>query len=446
MRQPNLPTRNTNDEPAPTRDDAVRVHVLSDENNAVRRAVVDLLHEAARDWPRAPDRIARAMREARGLNSAERRFASEAVFALVRHHRRLAFLAGIDEETAEPTTNAARLLEMWLRPPADEDERLAAIADPIRRVAVSASYPDWIVRRLAEGAGGLAGAAELLTAMNRRGPLTVRCNRLKGTREALQEELRELGIASAPTLLASDGLVLETRRNVYEMAPFREGWMELQDEGSQLVAELVAPPPRGTVIDACAGAGGKTLALGALLANRGRLVSFDISATKLVELRKRARRAGLTDVHALEVEPQSEAAGAARSGPPPGTRPASRVLVDAPCSGLGVVRRNPETKWRVKPGDLDEMPRKQRAILEAYAPLVEPGGRLIYATCSVFPEENDAVVASFLAANPAFEQVPVKEIWGTARALATGDGEVLRVLPQTHDTDGFYAAVLRRRR
>jgi 16S rRNA (cytosine967-C5)-methyltransferase len=266
----------------------------------------------------------------------------------------------------------------------------------------------------------------------------VRANRLRGGRAELAERLAAIGVPSQPTRLAPDGLVLGTRRNVYELAPFREGWMELQDEGSQLVAELVAPPPRSLVVDACAGAGGKTLALGALLGNRGRLVALDVSANKIAELRRRARRAGLTNVSALSL----------RDGePPPGRASgAARVLVDAPCSGLGVLRRNPETKWRLQPGDLDELRARQRAILESYAPLCAPGGRLVYATCSLLPEENEGQVAAFLDGHPEFEPVTTREILGRERALAIGDGTVLRLLPHVHDTDGFFAAVVRRRK
>jgi 16S rRNA (cytosine967-C5)-methyltransferase len=189
------------------------------------------------------------------------------------------------------------------------------------------------------------------------------------------------------------------------------------------------------VLDACAGAGGKTLALGAQLGNRGRLVALDVSAHKLVELRKRARRAGLTNMQALTAP-----AFAARADL------FDRVLVDAPCSGLGVLRRNPEARWRLGPGDLVELPARQREILETYAPRVAPGGRLIYATCSIAAVENDAVVDGFCAAHPEWAPVPAKEILGAERALAVGDGQRLRLFPHVHDTDGFFAAVLRRKK
>src|SRR6185312_14045665 len=287
---------------------------------------------------------------------------------------------------------------------------------------------------------GRDDAEKLLAAMNRRAPLTARANRLKNTRDELIAILADDGIEAEPSPLAPDGVELRTHVNAYGLRAFQDGRFELQDAGSQAIAELTAPPPRGVVVDACAGAGGKTLALGALLGNRGRLTAFDPSEPKLEELRTRARRAGLTNVRALVVDEKlpidEELALIGR---------ADRVLCDVPCSGLGTLRRNPEARWRLQPSDLDELPPLQRAILERYAPLVAPGGRLVYATCTVDAAENDAVVDAFAAAHPEFVAVPAKEILGKLRAAEIGDGMRLRMLPSVHDTDGFFAAVLRRK-
>lgn len=400
---------------------------------ALRERLLGIFDEVARDPRKGPESVTSALRSSRELSSGERRFVSDAVHDLVRLRRRLGFLAG------SSSSSASALLDAWLadqRDPRASEARLSSLTDPRERLAVSASFPDFLVEKwVAEQ--GLEQARALCSALNQRAPLTVRANRVRCTRERLAARLTELGIASHPGALAPDALVLETRQNVYSMAPFRDGWMELQDEGSQLIAELVAPPPGGTVIDACAGAGGKTLALGALLANRGRIYAYDVGDERLEELRRRARRAGLTNVQATV---------APKEGPPPTARPAPRVLLDVPCSGTGALRRNPEGRWRLSPRDLHELVRKQRAILEAYAPLVSDGGRLVYATCSILREENDDIVAAFLAAHDDFEPVPAKEILGRERALRMGDGEALRLLPHVHHTDGFYARVLRRRR
>jgi 16S rRNA (cytosine967-C5)-methyltransferase len=444
-RQPNLPPGNT-----PRR---VAVAVAARDGN-VRRRVIEIYGLAARDWAAAPVTLGRAFRGARELRSAERRFVGEAVYALIRGRRRLAFTAGLEDATplqlylvwlaGEHPGDAQVETELRINgvDPArltDVEARLAAIADEDERAAIELSYPTWLVRRLGAELGS-ADATALLAAMNRRAPLAARVNRLRGTRDELAARLADEGVPTRPLALAADGLELLTHVNAYGLAAFADGGFELQDAGSQLIAELVAPPPRGIVVDACAGAGGKTLALGALLGNRGRLTAFDVSDYKLEELRTRARRAGLTNVRALVVDDKlpspEELALAGR---------ADRVLCDVPCSGLGTLRRNPEARWRLGPGDLDELPSLQRAILERYAPLVAPGGRLIYATCTVAHAENDAVVDAFIAAHPSFVEVSAKEILGRARAEAIGDGTRLRVWPHVHDTDGFFAAVLRRR-
>jgi 16S rRNA (cytosine967-C5)-methyltransferase len=403
-------------------------------DDAVRRKLLALIEEVLRDPRRGPETVTAGLRAARELGSAERRFVSDAVHDVIRMRLRLEAIAG-----ARGAISTAALVHAWIAWRADPragEERIATLADPVERLSLSASMPGLLARRFVDEYGA-EEAARLCDALNRRAPLTVRANRVKCTREELAARLAEIGVASHPTPLAADGLTLETRRNVYSMAPFSDGWMELQDEGSQLIAELVAPPPRGSVVDACAGAGGKTLALGAALKNRGRLLAIDVSDGKLDELRKRARRAGLTNVQAMRAEegPPDAALGLA----------ADRVLLDVPCSGIGALRRNPEARYRLSERDFDELRALQRRILEEYAPLVAPGGRLIYATCSLFAEENAAQVAAFLADHPAFEPVPAKEILGKERALAIGDGEALRLLPHVHGTDGFYARVLRRR-
>lgn len=401
--------------------------------------------EAARDWERAPFTIGRSLRELRGLASAERWLLGEMIHGWLRHRRRLAWEIGGED--------VAAMLRRWLEESPDlvgeEEAALAGMAperregngerafheisDPIERLGLALSYPDWMVGR-AVAQLGLAEGERLLEAMNRRAPLTARANRLRGKREALAARLGEEGIVTRPTRLARDGLHLETRRNVYDLPAFRDGSFELQDEGSQLVAELVAPPPGGRVIDACAGAGGKSLALASTMMNQGRIAALDVSQRKLDELRQRARRAGVTNLQATVIE---------RDGPLL-FAPADRVVVDAPCSGLGVVRRNPETKWRLAPADITELAALQLVILERGAPLVRPGGRIVYATCSILEEENGGVVTRFLERHPEFVLMPAKEILGRERAASLGDGEVLRLWPQIHDTDGFFAAVLRR--
>jgi 16S rRNA (cytosine967-C5)-methyltransferase len=322
------------------------------------------------------------------------------------------------------------------------------------REATRLSYPTWLVEMLAEQLGQ-AEALVLAEAMNRRAPLAVRVNTARVSRDELAARLAEEHVVARPTALSPVGLAFETRVNAFGLSAFRDGLFEVMDEGSQLVAELVAPPPGGRVLDACAGAGGKTLALGALLAGKGRVLALDTDGKKLEELRRRARRAGLTNVEAQQVSDQGALAwgraSSARPSPSRGARDPSRVpqsfdrvLVDAPCSGLGTLRRNPEARWRLTRATVDSFPARQVALLVTYAPLAAVGGRLVYATCTVNRDENERVVERFLAERDDFVPVPVKEIWGRERAAQMGDGMTLRLTPQAHDTDGFFAAVLRR--
>jgi 16S rRNA (cytosine967-C5)-methyltransferase len=313
------------------------------------------------------------------------------------------------------------------------DERIAEIEDPMRRFALTQSLPDVVADRLLAEHG--ADAEPLCNALRRRAPLTLRVNTLKTTRDALIERLGGAGIRARATRFASDGIVLDEHANVFELAEFHAGLFEVQDEASQLAAELVAAPPRGTVVDFCAGAGGKTLAIGARMNNQGRVVALDPSARRLKELRRRAARAGLFNVqHA----PHDLASLHAR---------ADRVLTDVPCSGLGALRRKPDIRLRIGADDLERLPREQFEIASRALELVAPGGRLIYATCTLLANENERVVERLLARG-GVELVKVKEILGSERASAITDasGTFLKLFPHRHDTDGFFAAVLRRTR
>lgn len=431
-----------------------------------RSLVLEIAAEARAEWGFATDLLARAFRQERQLGSGERRQVAETVYGLLRWERLLEAivneLLAAPRGQLRPVSETARqelklvVYELRSGVPAaalgGEARRLAG-RDPdlaravaaeaglgsrsgLDREALRLSYPTWLYQRFVASVGEPA-AAELASAMNARAPMCVRVNTVKTTREALVARLAEEGVTAQPTPLSPVGLVFETRVNAFGLTAFREGLFEVMDEGSQLVAEAVAPPPRGRVVDACAGAGGKTLALAALLGNQGRVLALDANGKKLEELRRRARRAGLSSVTAREVK-GAELPGEAKLGG------WDRVLVDAPCSGLGTLRRNPEARWRLSAKAVDAYPADQLALLITYAPLVAPGGRLVYATCSVLREENDGVVERFLHERQDFTVMPLKEIWGKERAAKLGDETSLRLLPQVHDTDGFFAAVLRR--
>jgi 16S rRNA (cytosine967-C5)-methyltransferase len=469
----------TNEPPGPSSpsdsDEKFPVRVL---RGRVRALVLQIAAEARAEWAYTSDVIGRAFRTHRELGSSERRQVSETVYGLVRWHRRLEAIvdelvpSGLSAEArddlllltyearqgADPAAISAevqRLLEPGsaraaARPRAGlRAEAIAArlaaeeaglgAARGVDREALRLSFPTWMLDRLV-GDFGEQEAFALAEALNRRAPMTVRANGARIDRDALAARLREEKVLTRPTPLSPTGLIFETRVNAFGLQAFRDGLFEVMDEGSQLVAEVVAPPPRGRVVDACAGAGGKTLALAALLQGQGRVLALDVAGKKLEELRRRARRAGLSSVMAREIEPGRP--------PPPEARAGGwdRVLVDAPCSGVGTLRRNPEARWRLRPHDLDAFPPRQLALMVDYAPLCAVGGRLIYATCTVLAAENERVVERFCAERPDFSPMPLKEILGKERALALGDGVNLRLYPHRHDTDGFFAAVLRRTR
>lgn len=307
-------------------------------------------------------------------------------------------------------------------------------------LAVETALPAWLAERFTADLGPEAASA-LARAMNERAPLTLRTNRLKTTRDRLRERLGALEVETEPTPYAPDGLWVRTRQNLFRLAPFREGLFEIQDEGSQLLALLLDPHPGWLVVDACAGAGGKTLALAATMRNRGRIVALDTDERRLGELPKRAARAGVHSWEAHRVPPDGlpEDLAGRLSGR------ADAVLVDAPCSGTGVLRRNPDTRFRLKPEDVERFSRLQRELLARYAALAKPGGRIVYATCSVLRAEDEEVVEAVLREHPELELVPPAATLGDELAARLGAERYLRLLPHRHGTDGFFAALLRRR-
>lgn len=432
-------------------------------SSTLRGLILDLWQRTRIDWGFASERLADAFRKSRQLSSQDRRVAAETLYGMIRHLRRIdAALEAGGLRTVTHAPDRERLLaflvlEAGLTPEdaarhrpdldwktiADIDARVDRERDPAVRLALRHSLPDWLARTLVRDLGDRAEA--VAAALNTRAPMTVRVNLLKTDRESLGSALGALDIASAPGDHAATALHVVTRTNLFGLAPFRDGHFEAQDEGSQLIAELVAPPPKARVIDFCAGAGGKTLALAAAMGNRGRVVATDVDGRKLNELRRRARRAGVSNVQTIalpgdEREGFPGALARLESG-------AHRVLADVPCTGIGALRRNPESRWRLSPDDLERLPEQQFSIASRAMSLVAPGGRLIYATCTMLQRENQDVVRRLLEFRRDFEIMPVKAIWGSERAhgICDADGQFLSVSPDRHGTDGFFAAVLRRK-
>ncbi|HUM12215.1 MAG TPA: RsmB/NOP family class I SAM-dependent RNA methyltransferase [Myxococcaceae bacterium] len=406
------------------------------------------------------------LRVKRHLYSNERRAVAERVYALLRRQRTVdALLERTGASLAQRSTTEQDLLRLatsrvlhgesaervartsGLHP--DEArllEALPAAAAALQalprpeRFALDASLPDFLAARFLRQFGDRAEAEA--AAMNERAPLTARVNPLKTTREALRERLRAEGVEARETPLSPLGLFLETRLNAFSLPSFRDGLFELQDEGSQLLGLLVdAPPTR--VVDACAGAGGKTLQLAAQMRNRGELFALDVDARRLEELKRRARRAG---VHNVRIRPLPASGPDVAPALADLMERADRVLVDAPCSGSGTFRRKPDARYRLTEAMLGQHVERQRLLLAQFAPLVRPGGRLVYGTCSVLQEENEGVVAWFLERHPEFRPVPPADRLGPELGARVSDGDFLRLSPGRHGTDGFFGAILLRGR
>jgi 16S rRNA (cytosine967-C5)-methyltransferase len=315
---------------------------------------------------------------------------------------------------------------------------LKAQAEPELTLAEQADLPDWLAERLLARMSPEA-MLELARALNQPAPLDLRVNAVKATREEVLAQLLADGQTVEPCPYAPMGLRIKGRPALARHPMFLEGKFEVQDEGSQLLGHLLAPKRGEMVVDFCAGAGGKTLLLGALMRSTGRLYAFDVSDRRLAKLKPRLARSGLSNVHPVMISGENDTKVKRLAGK------IDRVLVDAPCSGLGTLRRNPDLKWRQTPESVAELARKQADILGGAARLVKPGGRLVYATCSILPEENEGVVDAFLAAHPEFLRLSAAEVL-TKQGITIDCGEDMRLAPHLHGTDGFYAAVLERKK
>jgi 16S rRNA (cytosine967-C5)-methyltransferase len=303
--------------------------------------------------------------------------------------------------------------------------------------AIRCNYPDWLDPLLTERFGDRV--AEEMAAMNGPAPLDLRVNQLKSTRAEARRALADEGVDSVPTSLAPTGLRVYERIPLSTLEVFKSGRIEVQDEGSQLAALLAEAKPGMRVVDFCAGAGGKTLALAAQMQNKGHLVACDISEKRLERSATRLRRAGISNVErrALTTERDKWVKRHAESF--------DRVFVDAPCTGTGTWRRNPDAKWRLTPKDLAELTDLQARILDSAARLARPGGRVIYATCSLLPAENERQIEAFLASHPDFALLPVGQVWRDAFGKPWPEAaDMLHLTPARHGTDGFFVAVLTR--
>jgi 16S rRNA (cytosine967-C5)-methyltransferase len=316
-------------------------------------------------------------------------------------------------------------------------ERILQIDRKLMHKSSRSNMPKWLFDKLVEQMGE-EETLLLADGMNVPAPLDLRVNALKANREEVAAKLAEAPIRSTPTPYAPLGLRVLQKPALQNLPLFKDGHIEVQDEGSQILSAIVGAKRGEMVVDFCAGAGGKTLALGATMRNTGRLYAFDVSEKRLAKLKPRLARSGLSNVHPVLIAHERDAKIKRLAGK------IDRVLVDAPCSGLGTLRRNPDVKWRQQPSAIGEMQEKQAAILAGAARLLKGGGRLVYATCSFLNDENDFIAQQFLATHADFVLVPMSKVLAEQK-IALEMGDYLKLLPHKHGTDGFFAAVFERK-
>ncbi|WP_127088253.1 RsmB/NOP family class I SAM-dependent RNA methyltransferase [Aquabacter cavernae] len=422
------------------------------------QATLELMHEVDSVVRPADAVISAWFRANRHLSDKDRGFIVELIYGLLRHHARLGWWL---EKHGRPDVPRNRLLA-WLAldggKTRDQVQALfsggrfapAALTDAERALLVKlqgctldhpamseevrGECPDWALeplRRRFREAFPREMAALLTPA-----PLDLRVNPIKATRDDMVRALRDLGLPAEPSRMAPYGIRVNERPSLSGLHMLKSGEVEIQDEGSQLVAVLVDAKPGERVVDFCAGAGGKTLAIAAQMQNKGHVIACDVMEGRLKRSTERFRRAGLHNIQTRHIASETDRWVKRHKGS------YDRVLVDAPCSGTGTWRRNPDARWRVLGPGLDNLLPLQASILASAARLVKPGGRLVYATCSLLSEENEDQVAAFLAAHPAFRVVPLRE--AAPHLTNSAHPDYLALTPARNDTDGFFAAVLQR--
>jgi 16S rRNA (cytosine967-C5)-methyltransferase len=405
------------------------------------------LREILRFMAPADVTLSRYFKDHPRLGGRERGAIAECVYAVLRNKRFFTEFGGYGTG-ASATMRRLVLLGMAEAVGAEslgglsEDEnafleRIKEIDRSLLPARQRANLPDWLYDKFVAQYGE-EETLQLAAVLNTPAPLDLRVNTLKTDREKVIAELATAPIAAEPTPYAPTGLRVLKKPALQNLPLFKEGAIEVQDEGSQVLAQLLGARRGEMVVDFCAGAGGKTLAIGAIMRSTGRLYAFDVSEKRLTKLKPRLARSGLSNVHPVVIAHERDAKVKRLAGK------IDRVLVDAPCSGMGTLRRNPDVKWRQEPGDIAELTEKQASILDGASRLVKFGGRLVYATCSLLDEENDGIVAQFLASHPDFELVPMNKVLSEQR-IPLEMGDTLKMLPHKHGTDGFFAAVFERK-
>lgn len=384
--------------------------------------VLDTLQSILLENRYADKALEQVFRHNRKWGARDRGFVAESVYTIIRHLRRYQYLAGLDEIRDRASLICLFQCQRWEKYGQFATELAdcgldtatleARIKDISAMPTVRESFPDWLYTLIQAEYGEAAEA--LISALNREAPVVLRVNTLKTSRTATQKRLLEEGIATE-ALSQPDALRLERRANIFRTQSFLDGWIEVQDSASQEVAPFVQVAPGMQVIDACAGAGGKSLHMATFMQGKGRLLAMDVEDYKLAELKKRARRAGIANIETRLID-QTKVIKRLYGK-------ADRLLLDVPCTGTGVLRRNPDAKWKLSPQFLSEVTALQADILHRYSALLKPGG--VYVTCSILKAENRTQIDAFLAAHPEFS-LDAEQIFS----------------PHLADCDGFYMARL----
>ncbi len=416
--------------------------------NALLELSTDLLHKVLQFDTPADRVVSDFFRTHRELGQRERHTLAETTYTVLR--QRLLFQHLAQSGKGEMERRLALLgwqgNEGFLRAALTEPEQhwlaqVQAVDRGSLPEKLRHNLPEWLAETLKASIGD--DFWPLVNSLNESAPLDLRVNTFKAKREDVQKALAEARIESVVTPYSPWGLRIQGKPALNKLDVFSKGEIEVQDEGSQLLALLTDAKRSEMVVDFCAGAGGKTLALGAAMRNTGRLYAFDTSGHRLAALKPRLARSGLSNVYPVQIAHERDDRIKRLAGK------IDRVLVDAPCSGLGTLRRNPDLKWRQSPESIEELRVKQAAILASAARLLKTGGRLVYATCSLLEAENEAIAAAFTEAHAReFKPLPVAPLLekahvGQAETLVRGD--FLRLWPHRHGTDGFFAAVWERR-
>lgn len=404
----------------------------------------ELLREVLRFTGPADGTLSRYFRDHPRLGSRERGAIAEGIYGLLRNKsvyssfaesgggatmRKLTLLGLADAVGIDSLGGLTEEETEWLT-------RVMQIDRNLLQPSLRVNLPQWLFDKFVAQYGE-AQALQLADALNQAAPLDLRVNSIKAGREEVIAKLAEAPILCEPTPFAPLGLRVLRKPALQNLPLFKEGAIEVQDEGSQLLSQVVGAKRGEMVVDFCAGAGGKTLSLGAAMRNTGRLYAFDISEKRLAKMKPRVARSGLSNVHPVLIAHERDAKIKRLAGK------IDRVLVDAPCSGLGTLRRNPDVKWRQVQASIAELNVKQAAILDSAARLLKAGGRLVYATCSLLDEENEAIVSQFLANHADFSLVPMKDVMAEQK-IPLEMQDYLKLLPHLHQTDGFFAAVMER--